>query len=76
MEFDIRAGQAEEITVIRFADDNDYYHTASGILRNNRGGVEVIDIETERDLRVRSEEHAQNLIKALNKAIALGWFDE
>ena len=40
------------------------------------GGVEVIDIETERDLRVRSEEHAQNLIKALNKAIALGWFDE
>jgi hypothetical protein len=74
MEFDIRNNPAEKITVIRFADNSDDYYVASGILRNSHGGVEVIDIETERDLRVRSKEHAQNLIKALNKAIELGWF--
>ena len=78
MEFDIRTNRAEEVTVIRFADDVEYYHVANGILRSGwRGvGVSVIDIETERDLRIFSEGHAQNLINALNKAIELGWFEE
>jgi len=37
MEFDIRTNQAEEISVLRFADDSDC-HVASGILRNWYGG--------------------------------------
>jgi hypothetical protein len=75
MEFDIRTNQAGEISVLRFADDNDYYRTASGILHSADGGVSVIDIGTESDLRICSEEDAQNLINALNKAIELGWFE-
>jgi len=75
MEFDIRTNQAEEISVLRFADDSDCL-VASGILRNWYGGVSVSDIKSERELRIFSEEHARNLIKALNKAIELGWFKE
>ena len=74
MEFDIRTNQAEEISVLRFADGSDDYHVASGISRVADGGVSVIDLESERTLRIFSEEHAQNLIKAINKAIELGWF--
>ena len=76
MEFDIRTNEPEEITVLRFADDGGNYHTASGILRLGDWSVAVIDIEAERDLRIFSEGHALNLIKALNKAIELGWFKE
>lgn len=78
MEFDIRINQAEEITLLRFADDGGGYH-ASGILRRADGSVEVIDIESERsehNLQICSEEDAQNLIKALHKAIELSWFKE
>jgi len=76
MELDIRANQADEITVIRFADNSDYYVTANGIVRGFSGVVEVVDIEEISGLRIFSEEHARNLIKALNKAIELGWFEE
>lgn len=73
MELDIRTNEPEKVTVLRFADDSDYY-TASGIICESHGVVSVVDIEEGRDLRIFSEEHAQNLIKALNKAIELGWF--
>ena len=76
MEFDIRTNQAEEITLLRFADNGGDYHVASGVLRRADGSIEVIDIESERDLWICSEEHAQNLVNALNKAIELGWFKE
>lgn len=76
MEFDIRTNEPEEITLLRFADESGGdYHIASGILHSADGGVSVIDIESERDLQICSEEHAQNLINALNKAIELGWFE-
>ena len=74
MEFDIRTNQAEEISLLRFADDSGCHHVASGILRLGAWGVSVIDIESKRELRIYSEEHAQNLIKVINKAIELGWF--
>ena len=76
MEFDIRANQADEITVIRFADNSDDYVAASGIVRGFPGVVEVVDLEEGGGLLIFSEEHARNLIKALNKAIELGWFKE
>ena len=75
MEFDIRTNQAEEISLLRFADDSGCHHVASGILPGVGVGVSVIDIESERGLWICSEEHAQNLINALNKAIELGWFE-
>ena len=74
MEFDIRTNEPEEITILRFADDIRYH--ASGISRSGCGGVWVTGTHTERNLRICSEEHAQNLIKAINKAIELGWFEE
>lgn len=73
MEFDIRTNQAEEISVLRFADDNSDEYTANGIL-NNQGVIVLSDIVEGRALQICSEEHAQNLIKAINKAIELGWF--
>ena len=46
----------------------------------NLGGYETIgeffeDLENIRSLKISSEEHAKYLIKALNKAIELGWFE-
>lgn len=76
MEFDIRAYEPEEITAIRFADAEDDHYVASGVVRGFSGVVEVGDIEEGRWLGLFSEEHARNLIRALNKAIELGWFKE
>jgi len=76
MELDIRAYEPEKITVIRFADDEDDSFVASGIALGFSGVVEVGDIGEGRRLGLFSEEHARNLIKALNKAIELGWFKE
>ena len=73
MEFDIRANQADESTVIRFANDGDRY-TASDIGLGFSGVVEVGDSGEGRWLGLFSEEYDRNLIKALNKAIGLGWF--
>jgi len=74
MELDIRACQPEEITVIRFADDEDDSFVASGIALGFSGVVEVGDIGEGRWLGLFLEEYDRNLIKALNKAIGLGWF--
>lgn len=76
MEIDIRSNQAEEVATIRFADNHEYLVVANGIVRGFSDVVEVVDIENDGGLRIFSEEHARNLIKALNKAIALGWFKE
>ena len=38
--------------------------------------VNINDLENIRSLQVTSEEHAKYLIKALNKAMELGWFKE
>ena len=73
---DIRDIVDEEITLIRVWDDNENNYRASG-LTLAFGTVNIFDAATnENHLGIESEEHAKYLIKALNKAIELGWFKE
>lgn len=80
MEIDIRSLRKEEIDVIRFADSKDHSNCANQILKspcvqkavwlaNNRYNPDECGIVIE------GKENAKNLIKALEKAIELGWFE-
>lgn len=70
MELDIRNTQEEEVTSIRFWDDTGEDVVAS-TLTHAWGKVAIEDSTTV--VCVESKEHAINLIKALEKAIELGW---
>ena len=70
---DIRVNSKEEITNIEFADsmENNAY------ILTKYTGYAGIQIENEDfGVEISSKEDAQNLIKALEKAIELGWWKE
>lgn len=72
MIYDVREDKYEEITEIVFANEHNDNGTsqACSVLKEN-GYVEIHDnLEF---VIVDSKEHAKNLIKALEKAISLGW---
>jgi len=73
--FDVRTEQAEMITEIRFADTHSDYFAADVLrfMEWERNVIEICAEGEESTLKVTSKEHAQNLIKALEKAIELGW---
>lgn len=75
--FDIRNNNIKEITEIIFANEKgaDGYEQANKITKeilNNDPYICIVDGYAER-IAINSVEHAQYLIKALNKAIELGW---
>jgi len=76
---DVRNGPIESITEIKFADYDDQYgyHQASHITRHidydDNSTVRLIEGAGGDYIRVNSQAHAQDLIKALEKAIELGW---
>ena len=74
MEIDIRKLESGEVDVIRFAEDSDCYMNASTL----KCDASIIYIEDGdgQVLRLESDVHAINLIKALEKAIELNWFNK
>ena len=74
MEIDIRRVESDEVDVIRFAEDSDCYMNAS-ILKCDSSNIYIEDGD-DCALRLESESHALNLIKALEKAIELNWFNK
>ena len=71
------------VDTIRFWDNQTGNYLATGLTYNvdmsisgNSVIVNINDLENIRSLQVTSEEHAKYLIKALNKAIEIGWFKE
>jgi hypothetical protein len=76
---DIRNESNEQVTVIQFADRNGGYTKATRIHRKNSGTVAIEEedgMASSEDVRVTSIPHARNLIKALEKAIELGWLSQ
>lgn len=73
MEYDIRSEDYEPLTAIRITNQNVDEYCAEHI-KYTDGKVKISDSsEYAEDLRVYDKKHALNIIKALNKAIELGW---
>lgn len=78
--FDVRDFKDEPITNIRFSSDifNDTI-LASTLVRRDDLSIEIRDEQYSEEgdgigqLVVYGKKHAQDLIKALNKAIEIGW---
>lgn len=80
-EIDIRHVDSDEkISVIRFSDVDYNEYNADVLIRDSDNEcvyVEDSDNSTsETSATLNSKEQALNLIKAIEKAIDLGWFDE
>lgn len=73
---DIRSTPANP-TALRFADQNRNVFTADILEKStNGGGARISDSGTDsRHVRIFDKVHAENLIKALNTAIELGWLE-
>ncbi len=75
--FDIRKEGSEEITKIVFADEaeRDYDETARvfRLVKDSDGPFILVEDENGTYVVVDTKERTLNLIKALNKAIELGW---
>lgn len=70
---DIRLNSKEEITHIEFTDS---MGTNAHVLTRYPGGYGGVQIENEHiGIEITSKEDAQNLIKALEKATELGWWN-
>lgn len=76
MEIDIRNRVPAQIDTIRIYDYNDDEFTVEYIERVNdweNHKVFISDKDTCDPLRIYNKEHALDIIKALDKAIELGW---
>lgn len=77
MEIDVRQTAQVVVDIIRFADDDDAKtgSTYASVLMESSsypGTVEIMD-QTGDYLLIRDAEMARDLIKALDKAVKLGW---
>lgn len=74
--FDVRNTTEEEITVIIFHDAEDSSCGDGLAFCLSQGLTVAVRIEdSDGDMvLIKDRAHAENLIKALNKAIDLGWF--
>lgn len=74
---DIRSESHEEITEIIFAErediDGDFQAYMICPAMSCNGFITIYDGEDTESVSISSIEHAENLIKALRKAIELGW---
>ena len=76
--FDIREEDSSEITEIVFADPSgkDGFSQANKLIIDEYEGkdyIQILDEESDNAVYINTKEHAENLIKALRKAIELGW---
>lgn len=74
MEYDVRKGVEDPITSIRVAAINRNYNSADAI-EPVSDRIKIKDSDSGTGLIVCSKEHAENLIKGLQKAIDLGWIE-
>lgn len=75
-EFDVRNAVANAIDVVRFAGGTQYGVRVACTLEKYEGHQGCICIHDGGDfVLVTSKEHANNLKKALDKAIELGWLE-
>lgn len=72
MKFDVRVGVEEEITEIVFGDVDPTYCLGTVIKRWGRNKISIFD-DNDDEIGIKDKEHAENLIKALQKAIEIGW---
>lgn len=79
MEIDIRQLNSDAaIDTIRLADANSSTYVADVIEYDPTDlncKVGLTDSDSDRSVGVMNKAHAENLIKGLQKAIQLGWFD-
>ena len=77
MEIDVRNTVEGEIDVIRFADDEQNIYYQSSIIRHIawKSLVHIEEGGNGEYVRITSKQHALDLIKALEKAIELGWLE-
>ena len=74
MQIDIRDNRNEEvIDSIKICDTNYDYYVVSELWKKDNTII-LNEVGSDR-CAVESKEHAQNIIKALEKAIELGWFE-
>ena len=71
--FDVRNTKDNEVVKITFADSNSGY--GCSIAKNSYGDVTLFDCEEDWASSIATKQDAENLIKALQKAIELGWFN-
>lgn len=73
---DIRSNEQSEITKIKFADESRRYHNAQYLVKGIDRVVEIESCDGLAGITIASEEDAHHLIKALQKAIQLGWWSK
>ena len=71
--FDVRNTKDNEVVKITFADKTAGY--GCSLVKESEGGVALVDCEDNFASYVATKQDAENLIKALQKAIELGWFN-
>lgn len=71
---DIREISHDEIDTIRVHDKNRCYISAE-LISLEGSTVKLFDSDGSDRLCIHDQEHAENLIKGIQKAIDLGWFD-
>jgi len=69
---DVR-GDLTNVSEIRFADKDAFDYCPDVIRGGERRQTLLVETDSDRELVIKDKEHAENLIKALNKAIELGW---
>ena len=72
-EFDVRENVVQEITKIRVAGYDDVYYAVELIKKYGENVAEFCASDEPTTLKIVGKEHAENLIKGLEKAIQLGW---
>lgn len=72
--FDVRTQKPDELTVIKFADEDNGYVVSTHLSRADDEGIVCINDEHDDYMYIRNEEDAECLILALRKAIELDWF--
>lgn len=70
---DIRNVCEQQIEEIQFADEGDYYNVQF-LIREDENNNVTIKANHAEPLVIESKEDAENLIKALQKAMELGWW--
>lgn len=74
-EYDVRNGDEGALDTIRVSDPNYEEYVGDIICQNPYADVLLKDSADGRSLVICSKKYAENLIKGIQKAIDLGWFD-
>ena len=72
MKFDVRIDVDKEITEIVFGDIDPTFYLGTGVKRWGQAKISIFS-DDDAEVGIKDREHAENLIKALQKAIEIGW---